>query len=220
MLNALFGSEARVKILNLFLLHPESKYYINQIALDLKLAPNSVRKEMENILQLGLIIESPVVIFDKVEETAEEKRETKKNKNQKPDKKKEETKKDEKKYFEINKNFILYPEIKALFIKAQILSSQKFISTLEKSFQPKLLILTGFFTNYPEAQTDLLIVGSVKRPPFLKLITDLEKDLGHEINFTILEEKEFKYRQEIMDIFLYNILEGKTVVLIDNFSHK
>lgn len=83
-----------------------------------------------------------------------------------------------------------------------------------------MLILTGFFTNYPEAQTDLLIVGNVKRPAFLKIISELEKDLGHEINFTILDDKEFKYRQEIMDIFLYNILEGKTIVLIDNFTHK
>jgi len=63
-------------------------------------------------------------------------------------------------------------------------------------------------------------VGQVARPAFLKLINELEKDLGHEINFTILEEKEFKYRQEIMDIFLYNILEGKTIVLIDNFTQK
>lgn len=212
MLNALFGSEARVKILNLFLLHPETKFYIQQIARDLKLTVNSAQKELDTIIKLGLIMPTaaPILNTSEPESPVENKKGAKKN----------EENKVEKKYFEINGQFILYPEIKALFIKSQILSSQKFISSLEKNFQPKLLILTGFFTNYPEAQTDLLIVGNVKRPAFLKLITELEKDLGHEINFTILDDKEFKYRQEIMDIFLYNILEGKTIVLIDNFTHK
>jgi len=201
MLNAIFGSEARVKILNLFLLHPETKYYILQIARDLKLPANSVRREVENILKSGLIAATSAPLNDQPED--------KKNKA-----------KSEKKYFEANKNFILYPEMKALFIKAQVISSQKFISNLQKSFQPKLLALTGFFTNFPEAQTDILIVGHVKRPAFLKLIAELEKDFGREINFTILEEKEFKYRQDIMDIFLYNILEGKTITLIDSLTHK
>ena len=116
----------------------------------------------------------------------------------------------------VNKDFILFPEIKALFLKAQILSSQNFINGLEKNFQTKLLVLTGFFTNQADAQTDLLIVGPVKRQLFLKLIADLEKDLGHEINFTIMDETEYNYRKEIMDIFLYAILDGKKIVLIDN----
>ena len=177
MLNLLFGSEARVKILNLFLLHPESKYYVNQIANELKLAPSIVRKEIDNIYQLGLIIEAPIQILEEINNIPEEvKQINSKSKNKKNLKKIKEIKKEEKKYFEINRGFVLYQEIKALFIKAQILSSQKFISLLEKNFQPKLLILTGFFTNYPEAQTDLLIVGPVKRPSFLKLIAELEKD--------------------------------------------
>ena len=52
-----------------------------------------------------------------------------------------------------------------------------------------------------------------------RLIKELEKDLGREINFTILKESEFRYREDIMDIFLYNILEGKTLILLDNL-HK
>jgi len=205
MLNALFGSSIRVKILSLFLLHPENKNYIPQIARDLKLPAISVRREIDNILKLGLIVETANPSIDLAPDQADSQKNEIKVKS---------------KYFEANRNFILYPEIKALFIKAQILSSQKFLLNLQKNFQPKLLALTGFFTNYPEAQTDILIVGHIKRPPFLKLISELEKDLGHEINFTILDEKEYLYRQEIMDIFIYNIIEGKTITLIDTFTHK
>jgi predicted transcriptional regulator len=215
MLNALFGSEAKVKLLNLFLLHAEDQYCITQIARDLKLPTNSVRREIDNIIKLGLVIATSGPILVTPETISEED-----NLSNKKPKKTNQGGKSEKKYFKINKNFILYPEIKALFIKAQILSSQKFILSIEKNFQPKLFILTGFFTNYPEASTDILVVGKVKRPAFLKLISELEKDLGREINFTILEEREFRYRQEIMDIFLYTILEGKIITLINTLSEK
>ncbi len=192
MLNVLFGSEARVKILSLLLLHPEDSYYLRQISRDLDLQVNSVRRELNNLEKFGLIS------MEKIKETAKSKR--------------------EKKYFRANRNFILFPEIKALFEKAQILSSQKFITNLQKICQPKFLALTGIFTNSPEIVTDILLVGRVRRPLFLKLIKKLEKDLGREVNFTILDEKEFKYRRDVMDIFLYNILEGKTITLIDNLE--
>lgn len=216
MLNALFGSEARVKVLNLFLLHPENKYQLSQIARDLELPVASVRKEVEGLTALGLVENASAPELVEEEDSVSKE----KPQNRKAKIKKEKIKKPAPVYFIVNRRFILFPEIKTLFIKAQVLSSQKFISSLEKNFQPKLLILTGFFTNSPEAQTDLLIVGHVKKPAFLKLITELEKDLGHEINYTILDEKEFRYRQEIMDIFLYNILEGKTITLINSLTDK
>ncbi len=195
MLDAIFGSVLRVKILNLFLLYPEKKYQPQAIARDFSLPLVSLRHELENLLKFGLIIEEVAAS-------------------------KEENKKKElvNKFYSANTKFLLYPEIKALFVKAQIMFSQKFLIGLEKICEPKFLALTGLFTNYPEAQTDLLIVGAIRRPAFLKLIKELENDLGREINYTIMDEKEFRYRREIMDIFLYNILEGKTLVLLDNLE--
>jgi hypothetical protein len=119
-----------------------------------------------------------------------------------------------------NKNFIIFPEIKALLIKAQILSSQKFIDGLKKIANPKFLALTGIFTSDTDAKTDMIIIGPLKRAPFLKLISNLEKDLGRELNFTIMDEAEFIYRQEVMDIFIYNVLSGKNIILIDNLKEK
>ena len=188
MLNALFGSELRVKIINLFFLYPDKKYSPPQIAQALGRPLNSLHREIANLLKTGVISEIKL-------ETDEEK-----------------------KYFSVNSDFILFPEISALFAKTQILFSQNFIVNLQKICQPKLLILSGFFVNYPEAKTDLLLVGTVRRQAFLKLMKGLEKELGREINFTILKEREYRYRGEVMDIFLYNILEGKKLVLIDTLN--
>lgn len=188
MLNALFGSETRVKIINLFFLYPDKKYSPQQIARTFGLTPSSLRREIDNLLKTGII-----------KEVKSEPKEAKK-------------------YFCVNPDFILYPEISALLAKTQILFSQNFIVNLQKICQPKLLILSGFFVNHPEAKTDLLLVGTVRREAFLKLVKALEKDLGREINFTIMNEREYHYRRNVMDIFLYNILEGKRLVLIDTLN--
>ena len=187
MLSALFGSEARAKMLSVFLLGSAEKYSTRQLAAETGLSSPSLKRELENLSGLGLIKESSG------EGEAKEKRPTR--------------------WYRLNRDCLVYPELRALFTKAQILSSRRFISGLEKACRPRFLALTGFFTN-SSSPTDMLLVGNIKRPALAKLIKDLERDLGREVNYTIMSEREFEYRRKVMDIFLYNILEGKNVILI------
>jgi predicted transcriptional regulator len=55
MLDHFFGSKARVKILKLFLLNPDGNYYLRQLARDLDLQVNSVRRELKNLEAFGLL---------------------------------------------------------------------------------------------------------------------------------------------------------------------
>lgn len=191
MLSVLLGSETRIKILNFFLLNQTQKYSSNQISHEVALSAAIIRREL-------IILEKTGVI--------------KKEKGIKPGV--------EKNFYFIEQNFILYPELKALFIKMQILSSQKFIDDLQKICQPKFLVLSGLFVNNSNSPTDILVVARVRRLEFLKLIKELEKDLGKEVNFTLMDESEFVYRRDIMDVFLYNILAEDNIVLIDQISKK
>jgi len=45
MLKQLFGSEARVRILSLFMLNPASEFYLREIARQLDLSPHAVTQE-------------------------------------------------------------------------------------------------------------------------------------------------------------------------------
>ncbi len=199
MLEYILGSNTRVKILNALILAENNRFSLPELAKKLNITLSATRNELNNLLNFGLIKEDDrdLNILDKGENGRTKK----------------------KKFFLVQTDFILYPEIKALLVKGQILSSQKFIDELKKICKPKFLALTGLFTNYPEARTDILLVGSLRRSDFLKLLKKLETELGKEINFTIFKESEFRYREEITDIFLYNILEGKSLILIDNI-HK
>ena len=175
--------------MNLFLLNQAQKYSSNQISREAALSATIVRRELLTLEKSGII---------------------KKEKTDKPG--------TDKNFYFIDTSFILFPELKALFTKLQILSSQKFIGDLQKICQPKFLALSGLFVNNSSSPTDILIVARVRRLEFLKLIKELEKDLGREVNFTLMDESEFIYRREIMDVFLYNILEGDNIILIDQIQ--
>ncbi|MCK5061518.1 hypothetical protein KAR28_03120 [Candidatus Parcubacteria bacterium] len=220
MLSKLFGSKARVKILKLFLIHPDDKFYIRQISRDLNLQLNSVRRELENLEKFGLFVSNPAEFDQAVEAVMS--REDFIKQFEEPQKSKQKarnkTSRMEKKYYQANKNFVLYEEIKALVIKSQMLYEKDFINKLNKAGHPRLLILTGFFVNDADKTIDLFLVGRLNKRKLLKLIKDLENDLGREVNFTLMSNQEFKYRRDITDVFLYDILEGKKLVVIDEMG--
>ena len=96
----------------------------------------------------------------------------------------------EKKYYQVNPDFVLFDEIKALVVKAQILYERDFIDRLVKIGSPKLLVFTGFFANNPFSPVDLFIVGQFKKDRLVKLIHGLENELGKEVNYTIMGMRE------------------------------
>ncbi len=201
MLTKLFGSNTRAKILKLFFFHPEEKHYIRQAARDLGLQVNSVRRELENLEKFGLL----------VSETGEGGEEDKEKDNGKSKKKNNQ----EKKYFRVNKQFSLFEDVKSLIIKSQILYKEDFARRLKKAGNPKLLVLSGVFVNKLNSSVDVLIVGRVNRDKVKRIISGLENEIGREINFSLMSPSEFKYRRDIVDIFLYDILEGEKIIVID-----
>jgi len=223
MLEKIFGSKARVKILKAFLMKPDEKFYIRQLARDLKLQVNSVRRELTNLEDFGLLYYDGNIkntglssVFDKDEKKISSLDDVKKEDNQleKEDKKAVQSIR-EKKYYQVNKNFILFSEIKSLIVKSQILSGESFIKKLKMICDPKFILLGGMFLNNDGAPTDVLIVADVEKEKLVKIIQDLEFELNREVNFTAMDEKEFKYRQEVADVFLHSVLNSKKIILLD-----
>lgn len=193
-LSKLFGSNSRVKILKLFLLNPKQKFYVREVARNLDLQLNSVHRELANLLEIGLIV-------SREDDTVAEKG--------------AKVAKQDKKYYQVNESFVFYNELKALLVKSQILYEKDFTDKLKKIGNIKLMLLTGFFVNDPEATVDLFVVGDFSKDRLAKLLKDLEADLVKEVNYSVMNEEEFNYRREIADVFLYNILDGEKVVIID-----
>lgn len=187
----LFGSNARVKILKLFLLNSNASYYIRQVARRLNLQLNAVRRELENLETIGLLT-SHVGNDDEFEGG-----------------------RSDRKFYQANRDFVLFNETKELISKSQILCEKEFTNKLKKLGPIKLLVLSGLFLNDQQAPVDMLIVGEFNKDKVAKLVRELEEELVTEVNYALLSEDEFRYRQQVTDVFLYGLLESKKVIVID-----
>ena len=94
-------------------------------------------------------------------------------------------------------------------------TSKMQVDQLKMICDPKFILLGGMFLNNDGAPTDVLIVADVEKEKLVKIIQDLEFELNREVNFTAMDEKEFKYRQEVADVFLHSVLNSKKIILLD-----
>ncbi|MBD3360044.1 MAG: hypothetical protein GF365_05060 [Candidatus Buchananbacteria bacterium] len=189
MLEQLFGSQTRVKLLQLFLNNPEDKYYVRELTRVLNSQINAVRRELQNLETMEIIR----VVTDE-DDNAQKSRQ---------------------KFYQSNVKFILYPELKSIIQKSQFLLNKKFANSLKKAGKLYYLALTGFFVGDKDAPIDILVVGRFKKKSVERILKNFEKNFRREINYTILDKEEFDYRRSVADRFLYSILDSEKIVMID-----
>src|SRR3990167_4796024 len=190
MLEYLFGSKTRLKLLRLFFRDPLASFYVRELTRLLDIQINAVRRELELLIQSGLVKEI---------EQAHPVDSGKAGVNLR-------------KYYALNTESILYPEMHALLIKAQVLGEQKFVKEMqEKGGDIVFFLMTRKFTNEKRAKTDMLLVGKLKEQTIAKIIARYEKEFGFEILYTTMSEQEFFDRRHMMDKFLFSLFEGEHV---------
>ena len=198
MLDKFFGSKTRAQLLNLFFSRPDDAFYIRQIARNFKSHTNSVRRELSNLVALDILEELSEEEAVKIETSDDTPQSCK--------------------YYKVNKNFILYAEIKALFAKAQLLVRDRLVKKMDTVGKINLLILTGNFTGAQHVQTDILLVGQIKKDKLKKLVTQFEKEIGKDIYYTVMSRREFEDRRNLTDCFIFDILTSQNLVLIDTLG--
>ncbi|MFC1703028.1 hypothetical protein ACFLZO_01030 [Patescibacteria group bacterium] len=126
----------------------------------------------------------------------------------------------QRKYFRINTESVLYPELRALFLKARVLLEKNFVRKVSQTGSLSHLSLTGYFVGVEDAPTDIFIVGRLNRAKLIAVISNFEREVGREINYTVMTPQEYKYRRDVTDKFLYSILESKKIAVIDKVGEK
>jgi predicted transcriptional regulator len=197
MLEQLFGSQTRSKLLQIFLNNSEGKYFVRELTRALNSQINAIRRELQNLEELGVIKLSPDEL-DKQGKAVEEKR----------------------KFYQINPKFILFPELKSIFQKAQFLLEKNFAKAVKNSGKVYFLALTGFFVGDKDLGVDMIIVGDLNKKKFDKTLKTFEKDFRREVNFTLFDKEEFDYRRSVADRFLYSILDANKIVMVDEIFNK
>jgi hypothetical protein len=127
------------------------------------------------------------------------------------------SKKNQKSYFNLNTAFVFYEDLRRLFFKANPSSSEKIKSKILKVGEIRLVLISGALINSDKGRIDIFIVGeSINKARLLAFLSELESEVGRSIRYVYMGNDEFKYRRDMFDKFVIDILEGPHKVLINN----
>jgi len=124
--------------------------------------------------------------------------------------------KNRKKYYYVNKDFVIFNELKDILLKAMNTDGD-LIRQIGKIGEIDLLVLSGVFVG-KDSEVDLLIVGDVDKEKLQKLLAESSKS-GKDLKFTSMTKKDLLYRLEMKDRFIRNlVLDDKAIVAINKMK--
>jgi predicted transcriptional regulator len=193
MVEQLFGSKTRVKLLQLFYSNPNRSFYVREITRKIDEQINSVRRELSNLLSIGIIVSENTEnkLYYEVNQKYE--------------------------YFDPLQE-IFGGGVKK---KRKAASKDAGTATVEPDEEYKalgkveLVVYTGQFTRDERAGVDLLVVGNINTNALEKFVGELEEKEGKELRYAVMNLTDFKYRAQIKDRFIAGILESKKQVVVD-----
>ncbi len=119
----------------------------------------------------------------------------------------------------LNPGFNFFKELKELILRACPVSKEKMLKTIRGSGRIKLVLLSGVFMGHNTARADLLIVGdSINQRKLPGLIKNLESEAGADINCVVMTTEEFKYRYDMYDRFVRDLLNEKNEILFNRLG--
>ena len=110
--------------------------------------------------------------------------------------------------YQLNKRWPYLNELKNFVLKVSPPAFPKIEKDLYKLGKIKLAVVTGVFLNLKDTRVDLMVVGDdIDFKKFTSFIKKLEGDMGLELRYVVLGADEFKYRYDMFDRFVHDILE-------------
>jgi hypothetical protein len=200
MFEQLFGSKTRVKLLQLFYGNPNRAFYVREITRKVDEQINSVRRELANLLSIGIITSESTNnrLYYEVNQDYEHYKPLAMVFGPKAVKSSKKVQDEESE-----------PDAVAQHPLARSLSS---LGRVELAF------LTGQFTRDEAGGVDLLIVGDINQAKLVKFINDLEKAENKELRYTTMPLTSYQYRVQINDRFISNVLAAKKQIIINNLA--
>lgn len=191
-LDKLFGSAARVKIIRLFLLNPESMFTSKEIERRCRVSGSTTRKEI-NLLKKIDFIKQKVESVDSLIKL--------KNGKIKNNKKKVTG-------LRLNESFPLLRALQVMLLKSAPIDRAKMLRMFKAVGKMKLIILSGVFIQSSDSRVDLFLVGSsIKNASLERVLKKIEAEIGKELSYVAFDTKEFVYRLGMYDRFVRDVLD-------------
>lgn len=189
MIDSLFGSKTRVKLLHLFLNNPEKSFYVREITRMIDEQINSVRRELANMVSVGIVQQDAIdnKLYYSVNED----------------------------YPYIKPLAAIFSD-KNTEGSTSAASSVSWKDSLGRMRGLRLAIISGKLVVGSSSAVDLLLVGDDMSVVTIKnLVKKIEKDRKIEINYAVISYDDFYYRMSVKDRFIMDIVRNKHSVLVD-----
>ncbi len=189
MIDALFGSKTRVKLLNLFLNNPGRAFYVREITREVGEQINSVRRELANLVSIGVVRSdsSENKLYYEVDTSQ--------------------------KYYEPLR--AMFANDSAVADDTKV-STNAWAKKFQGVGDVHAVIFAGKLVHGSDSDVDVLVAGDNISPIKLKnLIKALEREAGGSLAFTHISFNDFYYRVSVKDKFVSDILTAKHTVVLD-----
>lgn len=192
-IESLFGSKTRVKLLSLFYNNPERPFYVREITRKINEQINSVRRELQNLLNIGIVksVNQSNRLYYEVDP-------------------------DFKFHSELMSIFQRIPakskEIKETKEEDQILKK------IQRAGNVKVLFLSGAFVRGSMQNIDIFVVGDMNKAKLAQIIGEMEAAMNRELNYAALRVEDFDYRRNLNDRFLMDMMDARKIVLRDDLK--
>lgn len=198
-LEKLFGSSARVKIMKLFLFNDDRNFDKTDIVKRAKVTATEATKEIKLLCDIRLLNKRQITKISKTKTGR--------------------TSKQKVQAYYLNPNFGLLKELRNLVINNEPLQHNDIAKRIGKAGKVKLIIISGVFIQNDDSRVDLLVVGDQIKDRTLKnIIATMEADIGKELRYSALSTSNFKYRYSVCDRLVRDILDYGHEVVIDRIG--
>jgi Fe2+ or Zn2+ uptake regulation protein len=215
MIDQLFGSKTRVKLLKFFFSNQEEEFFVRELTRLLDEQINSIRRELINLADAGVVksIEKENKVFYRLNKEGDM-------------------------YEGLDK--ILSPKVVADTTNAKAVKAGKVVADpgvekkgivvkdaklklvkdeLSEIEGVKMVAVSGVLLKNASKGVDLLVVGDLKDDNELKdKVKGIEAKLNKTLNFASLSEENYRYRIKINDRFIMSFIQSKNEVLLDNLN--
>jgi len=197
-LEKLFGSSARVKIIKLFLFNPDENFDVQDISTKTKVSVSQTRKELNNLDNMGLIRKKSFFKEIELKTIIKKKRVN---------------------GYILEQNFIYINHLRSLLINTEPFKHADVGKRIAKIGKLKLLAVSGIFIQNDDSRIDMLIIADeVKERSLKNLVLTLESEIGKELRYAVLGSEDFKYRLGIHDRLVRDVLDFPHHVVVDKLG--
>jgi hypothetical protein len=198
-LERLFGSSTRVKVMKFFLFNPEELLEKKEIMKKTKSSSVSVQKELKDLCDIGLLKKR---VFIKSSQT-----------------KTGRTKKQKIQGFALNPNFKYLNNLKSLIINNEPFNHNEIIKKINKVGKIKLIVVSGLFIQNEDNRLDLLVVGDDIKDRLVKgVIGKMESEIGKELRYAFFTTADFKYRYGVCDRLVRDVFDYPHQIVVDRIG--